>query len=112
MSELRKACEYAGTVAGLTATSGDDGLLNQMSANFAYKNVKQGELEAQRALYIGGLQSQEKPMSIAKSIALWEETVDGQELILLKREIEAMKALIKSVESFEFSRRAEIRLQH
>ena len=113
MENLKSSKEYAKEVAKI-GSSVDlveiDTLYSTMSANYAYKNTRRGQLEAERATYISGLLQMNEKMSVAKAKMEWESTAHGIKLLKLKREVESLKQLLKVMDSKAFSLRQEASL--
>jgi len=110
---MRTVKEYANEVEHLSNNaefSVVDGLINELSALYAYRNVEMGKLEAMRATFIDELSKSIDKISMVKCNAEFDATLAGLELIKLKREVESLTRLIKACENLGFSLRSEARL--
>lgn len=74
---------------------------NEATVCYGYMNSKYGRLEAQKARYIDEYKkgNPEEKHTIAALDNNWDITEDGQEMLILKRDIGTMEAILRSVKN-------------
>ena len=74
---------------------------NEATVAYGYINSKYGRLEAQKAMFINNYRK-ENPKKKHTNASLdnqWDITEDGQEMLVLKRDIGTMEAILRSVKN-------------
>ena len=74
---------------------------NEATVCYGYMNSKYGRLEADKALFINNYKKEhedEKHTNASLENA-WDITEDGQEMLILKRDIGTMEAILRSVKN-------------
>ena len=92
-----------------------DNLYNEVTATYAYWNTALSAKTAKRARFFkenNVPDEKGKLPSIASLQKKWDATEDGTQQILLKAEVENLKAIAKSVDNHNFTLRSEAKLSH
>lgn len=92
-----------------------DNLYNVITASFAYWNSALAQMNVRRAEFYDKTNvpmNNGKMPSVASIEKQWDATPDGKQLILLKAEVDNLKALAKAVDNHNFNLRAEVKLSH
>lgn len=90
-----------------------DELTRGIAANFSYKNTLYSKLEVKKALFIESISVPDEKGKIPPKTRVesqWDATPDGLNMIVLHRERESLKIIIKAVESKAYMMRTEATL--
>ena len=115
MKESKDYIKELDTLASNTDLVSSDGLYNHITASFSYWNSGLARITVKRATFF---EEENKPLetgkypSVASLDKRWDATEEGKQMILLKAEVENLKAIGKAVDNHNFTLRSEAKLQH
>jgi len=115
MKESKNYLDELESLSSNTDLVSSDNLYNSVIASFAYYNSGLARLTVKKAMYF---EENNKPLESGKMPSVtsidkkWDATEDGRQMILLKAEVENLKAISKAVDSHNFNLRSEARLSH
>jgi hypothetical protein len=74
---------------------------NEATIAYGYMNSKYGRIEAQKALFIDEYkkENEDEKHTNASLENQWNITKEGQEMLILKRDIQTMEAILKNVKN-------------
>jgi hypothetical protein len=113
---LKTARDYADELAMLAENdiASADSLTMGIASNYSYKNTEYGLLEVAKADYIKKHLVPDKDTGKippnARIESMWDGTEDGMKMLLLHRELQSLKAIMKAIDSHSFNMRSEISL--